>query len=317
MADQADKLRALASQVRQSGSHSGAGLSAGLKKTLAQSAPKSLKNPFASKRARVITVSSGKGGVGKTNLSVNLALSLCRLGKEVVLFDADLGLANADILLGMSTRHNLQHFFQGKKSLQEIMADGPLGLKVIASGNGIAQMANLNGQDRERMLSHFSLIEEKADVIVVDTGAGISKNVLSFALAADECLIVTTPEPTARLDAYGLIKVLNQEGFKGVTRLVVNMTEDPAEGLEVGKLMETLATRFLNAHLEYMGCVPRDRNVLKAVKMQEPFVLAFPDCAASKAMSGLASRLMELPDSGHSSGGFRAFFDRMGSLLRT
>jgi flagellar biosynthesis protein FlhG len=321
VADQADKLRALASQVRQAGAGAatlaGGRTSNGLKKALAQAAPKPLKNPFGRARARVITVSSGKGGVGKTNLSVNLALSLRKLGKEVILFDADLGLANADILLGMSTRHNLQHFFQGKKSLQEIMSEGPLGLKVIASGNGIAQMANLNGQDRERMLSHFSLIEEKADVIVVDTGAGISKNVLSFAMAADECLIVTTPEPTARLDAYGLIKVLNQEGFEGVTRLVVNMTEDSNEGQEVGKLMETLATRFLHARVEYLGCVPRDKNVLKAVRMQEPFILAFPDCAASKAVSNLASRLVELPEPPQGvGGGFRAFFERVGSMIK-
>ena len=115
------------------------------------------------------------------------------------------------------------------------------------------------------MLSHFSLIEEKADLILVDTGAGISKNVLSFAMASDECLVVTTPEPTARLDAYGLIKVLHQEGYEGVTRLIVNMAESQDEGQEVGRLMETLAKRFLNAHLEYLGCVPQDQDVRRAV----------------------------------------------------
>ncbi len=307
MADQADKLRDLASQARNAP-----------KKASPAQAPAPLPGTYQPQlarvaRARVITVSSGKGGVGKTNLSVNLSLALRRLGKEVLLFDADLGLANADVLLGMSPRYNLMHFFQGQKSLKECMSEGPLGLKVIGAGNGIAQMADLGAQERERLLSHFSLLEEGTDFIVVDTGAGISRNVVSFAQAADECLVVTTPEPTARLDAYGLIKVLNQDGYQGAVRLVVNMAESEQEGNEAGRLMETLAKRFLGAHVEYFGFVPIDRSVRKAVSRQEAFTIAYPDSQASKAVAGLAARLCDR--SHHAApGGLKGFLEKLGVL---
>ena len=308
MADQADKLRALASQIKASGVPKAAAAPA----AVAAGAG----NPFAGRRARVITVSSGKGGVGKTNISINLALSLQKLGRQVLLFDADLGLANVDVLLGMSPRYNLQHFMQGSRPLQEVISEGPLGLKVIASGNGVSQMADMNAQERERMLSHFSLIEESADVVIVDTGAGISQNVISFAMAADECLVVTTPEPTARLDAYGLIKTLNQEGYLGTTRLVVNMAEDEKEGQEMGELMATLAKRFLNFHIDYLGCVPRDRSVLKAVSKQTPFVLAFPDSPAARAVSALAAKIDGMDRGALSAKGFKGFLERLGHVLK-
>lgn len=299
MADQADKLRALAQQMKTPGAPKPA------------PAPKKEKL-FSQRRARVITVSSGKGGVGKTNLSINLALAMRQLGREVLLFDADLGLANVDVLLGISPRYNLQHFMQGQKPLQEVITEGPLGLKVIASGNGVSQMADMGAQERERMLSHFSLIEESADLVIVDTGAGISQNVMSFAMAADECLVVTTPEPTARLDAYGLIKTLNNDGYLGATRLIVNMAEDENEGREMGELMGTLSKRFLNFHLEYLGHVPRDKAVLKAVSRQTPFLLAFPDSAPSRAVLDIARRLdgMQAPEKAQG-GGFRGFLDRL------
>ncbi|MES2200804.1 MAG: MinD/ParA family protein [candidate division FCPU426 bacterium] len=301
MADQAEKLRDLARQVR---------LSTGRGK-----APARARGSHRQGRARVIAVSSGKGGVGKTNLSINLALSLCKAGKKVLLFDADLGLANADVLLGMSSRHNLSHFFQGERSLEEITATGPLGLKVIASGSGISQMADLNGQDRERLLGHLSGIEDHVDMVIVDTGAGISKNVMAFAMAADECLVVTTPEPTARLDAYGLLKVLSQEGYDGTSRLVVNMAENEAEGAEIGGLMETLARRYLKIRLEYLGYVPRDKAVRKAVGIQQPFALSFPDSQAAKAVQGLATRLLEaVPADGN--GGIQGFLERLGGMLK-
>jgi flagellar biosynthesis protein FlhG len=305
VADQADKLRALASQVK-SGAIPGP-----------LPAEQQVPGPFSKRRARVITVSSGKGGVGKTNLSINLALALRKLGKEVLLFDADLGLANVDVLLGISPRHNLQHFMQGQRSLQEVISEGPLGLKVIASGNGVSQMADLSPQERERMLSHFSLIEESVDIVIVDTGAGISLNVVSFALAADECLVVTTPEPTARLDAYGLIKTLNQEGYAGALRLIVNMAEDENEGRETGELMSTLAMRFLNCPVEYLGCVPRDKSVLKAVSSQSPFLLAFPDAAAAKAVEQIAAKLNGPEGAPRvKNAGFNGFLERLGAALK-
>jgi flagellar biosynthesis protein FlhG len=303
VADQADKLRDLA-RLRKSSPDEA-------------SLPGKAPSVFAKRSARVITVSSGKGGVGKTNVSINLALCLRQLGREVLLFDADLGLANVDVLLGMSPRYNLQHFMQGQMPLHDVISTGPLGLKVIASGNGVSQMADLGPQERERMLSHFSLVEEGADIVIVDTGAGISQNVMSFAMAADECLVVTTPEPTARLDAYGLIKTLHQEGYAGTTRLIVNMSEDAKEGREMGKLMANLAKRFLNFHVEYLGHVPRDKNVLKAVTRQSPFVLAFPDSPASRAISEIAAQLNGLEAPASSAGaGFLGFLERLSGVVR-
>jgi flagellar biosynthesis protein FlhG len=253
--------------------------------------------------------------VGKTNMAVNLSLAFCQLGRQVILFDADLGLANADLLLGLQPRFNLTHFFQGGRSLAEIMCEGPLGLKVIPTGSGIASLADLGPQERERVLSHFALIEEDADYLVVDTGAGISRNVTSFAQAAEEVLVVTTPEPTARLDAYGLIKVLAQDGYAGRIRVIVNMAENKAEGEEVGRLMETLAGRFLNISVEMLGVVPRDKAVTGAVRAQAPFLLASPHSAASKSVMAMATAIsnvhLAVPPKG-----LRGFLERLGSSLR-
>lgn len=308
MADQADKLRMLAAEMRNRPAPKAPKLAPkGVKDELPYSAPP---------RARVIAISSGKGGVGKSNLSINLALSLCKLGRQVILFDADLGLANADVLLGLQPRYNLTHFFQGGRSLQEIMVEGPLGLKVIPSGSGISQLADLGAQERERVLSHFALIEDQADYLLVDTGAGISRNVTSFAQAADEVIVVTTPEPTARLDAYGLIKVLAADGFQGKLQVVVNMAESSAEGEEVGRLMETLAQRFLNAHVEMLGQVPRDRNVQKSVRAQKPFSLEYPDSPASQAVLAIASKLSQVNLAQDKQTGMKAFLERLGGLLK-
>lgn len=266
-------------------------------------------------RARAITVASGKGGVGKTNMAVNLSLQLCRLGRQVILFDADLGLANADLLMGLQPRWNLTHFFEGGRSLADIMCEGPLGLKLIASGSGIARLADLGVQERERILSHFALLEDQADYLIVDTGAGISQNVMAFAMASEEVLVVTTPEPTARLDAYGLIKVLAQEGYQGRLRVIVNMAESKAEGDDVARLLETLAGRFLNIHVETLGVVPRDREVTRAVRAQRAFSLEKPDSPAARsvaAMAGIISnvKLAEPPR------GLRGFLDTLGGVLR-
>lgn len=266
-------------------------------------------------RARVIAVSSGKGGVGKTNMAVNLSLALSKLGRQVILFDADLGLANADLLLGIQPRYNLTHFFQGGRSLAEIMCEGPLGLKVIPTGSGISSLADLGPQERERVLSHFALIEEDADYLVVDTGAGISRNVVSFATAAEEILVVTTPEPTARLDAYGLIKVLAQDGYSGRIRVIVNMAENGAEGEEVGRLMETLAGRFLNIHVEMLGVVPRDRAVTTAVRAQKPFMIEQPNSPAAQAVMAMATAISQV-HMAHAPAGLRGFLERLGGILR-
>jgi len=319
VADQADKLRVLAAGLK--GSKGPVRPMASAKSDpLSPAAPPAptVTRPGLSSgppRARVITVASGKGGVGKTNMAVNLSLQLSRLGRRVILFDADLGLANADLLMGLQPRWNLTHFFEGGRSLEEIICEGPLGLKLIASGSGIARLADLGPQERERVLVHFAMLEDQADYLVVDTGAGISQNVMAFAHAAEEVLVVTTPEPTARLDAYGLIKVLAQEGYPGRLRVIVNMAETKAEGDDVARLLETLAGRFLNIQVETLGVVPRDREVTRAVRAQRAFSLEKPDSPASRAVAAMAGvlsnvRLAEPPR------GLRGFLEHFGGVLR-
>jgi flagellar biosynthesis protein FlhG len=308
VADQADKLRMLAASLKEKGADHP-------RKVPVAPAAKAVEGYNAPPRARVLAVASGKGGVGKSNIAVNLSLALGKLGRQVILFDADLGLANADLLLGIQPRFNLTHFFQGGRSLTEIMCDGPFGLKLIPSGSGIAQLADLGPQERERVLSHFALIEDQADYLVVDTGAGISRNVVAFAHAAEEVVVVTTPEPTARLDAYGLIKVLSQDGYAGRIRVVVNMADSPAEGEEVGRLMENLAGRFLNQPVELLGVVPRDKDVPRSVRAQKPFLIEHPHSPASQAIMAMATaisrvHLAERPK------GLKGFLERLGAVLR-
>jgi flagellar biosynthesis protein FlhG len=305
MQDQAERLRQLAKQAK----HGMAQAEAGARALLSAS-------PSQPNAAQVIAVTSGKGGVGKSNISINLSLALCRLGKQVILFDADLGMANVDVLLGISPQYTLQHVVHGQKHIHEVLTEGPLGLKVIASGNGISQLANLSNQQRERILSHFALIEDRADYIIIDTGAGISRNVISFVLAADQSLVVTTPEPTARLDAYGLIKVTCQEDFNARLSLVVNQAKDEREGEELGGLMRTLAQRFLGMHLDYLGSVPKDPKVWQAVREQNPFVLGHPGCPASLAVNALAERLSATHEaSAERRSSLGGFFGRLAGLF--
>ncbi|HXB98483.1 MAG TPA: MinD/ParA family protein [bacterium] len=308
MADQADKLRMLAASLKEKGPGEA-------RKAPSAPAPKAVEGFTAPPRARVLAVASGKGGVGKSNIAVNLSLALGKLGRQVILFDADLGLANADLLLGIQPRYNLTHFFQGGRSLNEIMCEGPFGLKLIPSGSGIAQLADLGPQERERVLSHFALIEDQADYLVVDTGAGISRNVVAFAQAAEEVVVVTTPEPTARLDAYGLIKVLSQDGYAGRIRVVVNMADSAAEGEEVGRLMENLAGRFLNQPVELLGVVPRDKDVPKSVRAQKPFLLEHPNAPASQAIMAMATAISRVHLAAPPKG-LKGFLERLGAVLR-
>jgi flagellar biosynthesis protein FlhG len=203
----------------------------------------------------------------------------------------------------------------GLKPLHEILTEGPLGLKVIASGSGVAQLANLNSQQRERIISSFAFIEDQADYILVDTGAGISRNVLSFVLAADEVLVVTTPEPTARLDAYGLIKVVAQENINARLSLVVNQVKDQREGAEVGDLMRTLALRFLNMQMDLAGCVPHDPCVVKAVREQQPFLLASPQSPASRAVMALAGSFASMPRADREDSGLKGFLSKVAALF--
>jgi flagellar biosynthesis protein FlhG len=246
----------------------------------------------AQRGATVIAVTSGKGGVGKSNISVNLSIRLAAAGKDVILLDADLGLANADVLCNIDLPWNLSHVIAGSRELNEVMVRAPGGFRLIGGASGLARMADLSDADRRRIVEALGVIERQADYIVIDTGAGISPNVLSFTRAADQVLVVTTPEPPAITDAYALIKVLSRDGDAARrTSLLVNQALRHDEAQLVYERIARVARQFLGVDVLDAGWVPDDEHVVLAVRKRTPFVLAYPKCPAAACVTQLAMRL--------------------------
>jgi len=257
-------------------------------------APVSLDRPLkSSSRCRVIVVTSGKGGVGKTNVSINFALAMAKKGKKVLLFDADMGLANVDVMLGIIPKYTLLNVLNGQKALGEIIVEGPYGIQVVASGSGgVQELADLNETQRGKFLDALKELQHQSDVILIDTGAGLHRNVLAFVLAADEAVVVTTPEPTALMDAYGMIKILYREKRNPTVTVFVNMASNQKEADEAGKKLVLLSKRFLNLEVDYGGFIPRDENMVRAVKEQKPVLLSSPLSPAAVSLNRLAENLL-------------------------
>jgi flagellar biosynthesis protein FlhG len=244
------------------------------------------------KRAKIICVTSGKGGVGKSNFTTNVAVNLSKMDKKVVLLDADFGLANIDVLFGISSKYNLTHVINGAKTIEEILTTGPNNIKFISGGSGMRELIYLDKEMLDNFITGMKQLDEIADIIIVDTGAGISDNVVSFILAADEIILVTTPEPTAITDAYALIKtIVNLENDKSIN-LVVNRSENKNEAEEVYSKINGVCERFLNFKLNKLGYIANDSHVSKAVKAQKPFSMLYPDCAASRTVLEVTRNLM-------------------------
>lgn len=241
-------------------------------------------------RASVIAITSGKGGVGKSNIAVNLSIKLASAGKSVVLLDADLGLANADVLCNIDLPFNLSHVIARKKDLSEVMVTAPGGFKLIGGASGLARMADLTDFDRRRIVESLVAVEHEADTIVIDTGAGISPNVLSFTRAADHVLVVTTPEPTAITDAYAVIKVISKDGMDRRISLLVNQVRSLDEARLVHDRISRVAKNFLGVNVLDAGHMVADDQVRRAVIQRVPFLLSAPRCAASFCITQLAMR---------------------------
>ncbi|MFY9493869.1 MAG: MinD/ParA family protein [Limnochordia bacterium] len=260
--------------------------------------------------SRVIVVASGKGGVGKTNIAVNLALALRQLDNCVALIDVDLGLANVDIVLGITPPYNLGHVFRGEKTLVEIIEDGPLGIKLLAGGSGMSELANLTGWRLEQFVKSLDELNREFDFVVLDTGTGIGQNVLSFALATDEVLVVTTPEPTAITDAYGLIKVVFQRNPQAQIRLIVNMARNPGEAEAVAEKLNSVLREYVQREVEYIGYLLDEQQVNRAVGQQVPFLLSYPSSMASRSIKRIANILAgEVPQD--AAVGIKGFFSRV------
>jgi flagellar biosynthesis protein FlhG len=264
-------------------------------------------------RATVIAVTSGKGGVGKSNLAVNLAIKFAAAGKSVILLDADLGLANADVLCNVDLPANLSHVIARKKELREVMVKAPGGFYLIGGASGLARMADLEESDRQRIVDSLAELEQQADVILIDTGAGISPNVLSFTRAADHVLVVTTPEPTAITDAYAVIKVISRERMDRHISLLVNQAHSTSEAHVVYDRIARVAKQFLNVGILDAGSVPSDEQVPLAVRRRMPFLLSAPKSPASIAVGQLAVRLEQGVSQSVQAGGF---FNRMSKWFR-
>ena len=242
---------------------------------------------------RAITIASGKGGVGKSNLAANLAVALGEIGARVLLLDADIAQANLDLLLGLNPRFDLQHVLLGDKSLEEIVMQGPRGVSLIPASSGVPELADLDDYRLECLIRGLGNLESNVDLILIDAASGTSRQVLTFCLAADDVIIVTTPEMPAFSDAYAMIKLLQQRGLAHPPRLVVNAVGTPDEAEEVAHRLRLVARRFLKFEPEMWGHVPFDPAVPRAVRRQEPVVTAFPRSAAAAAYRALAARLWE------------------------
>ncbi len=263
------------------------------------------------KPVRVIAVSSGKGGVGKTNVSVNMALAIAATGKNVLLMDADLGLANVDIMLGLRPKYNLSHVLNGERTLEEVIIDGPGGIKVIPASSGVKQMAELSPMENAGVIRAFSELSQDVDVLIVDTAAGISDSVIAFARASQEVVVVVCDEPASLTDAYALIKVLNSEYNVQKFRILSNMTHTAQEARELYNKLVSVADRYLDATLINMGTVPYDDYLRKAIKKQRSVVDAYPRSRSAMAFKNLAQKADKWPRPDAAAGHLEFFLERL------
>lgn len=262
---------------------------------------------------RVIAVTSGKGGVGKTSTSVNLAIALAALKKRVIVLDADLGLANVEVLMGLNSFYNLQHVVDGEKSMMQILVQGPGGIEVVPGTSGLAKLADLAAPARNNVLNGLRELQEKSDFVIIDTMAGIGQNAISFAAAADEVVLVTTPEPSAIVDAYATIKTIHQSRPDAVIRLLVNMVINNQQALAVMTNLSRVSQQYLSYKLSFLGFLVRDPHVSQAVMQTNPFMLRFPNAPAAKCMTDIAAKLVE--DRGLNDAARTGFFRRFAQSL--
>ena len=247
--------------------------------------------------ARVIAVTSGKGGVGKTSLSVNLACEMAKKGKRVVIFDADFGLANVEVMLGIRPQYNLLDLIHNNKSIDEIITNGPMGIGFISGGSGVSELASLDGDSIRLLVSKLVRLDNMYDVVIIDTGAGITDSVMEFVLVSPEVILVVTPEPTSITDSYSLLKVLRRKDkfnpLYKTLHVVANRVTDIDEGAEIYNKINTVSSKFLNTKLKYLGSIPQDKNASMAIIEQKPVTIAYQNTPSARSIAEIASRLLD------------------------
>lgn len=260
---------------------------------------------------RVLAVSSGKGGVGKTNVSVNLGIALAQEGKEVMLMDADFGLANVDVMLGLHPTYNLSHVISGERSLEEVIVPGPSGLRVVPASSGVKKMAELDITQHAGVIRAFSELSHQLDVLIIDTAAGISESVVSYARAAQEVVMVVCDEPASITDAYALIKLLSRDYGINRFRILANMVLSAQEGRALFQKLTAVTDRYLDIAMDFMGAIPYDDYLKKAVQKQRAVVEAYPRSKAALAFKKLAQKTDHWPLPSSAGGHLEFFVERL------
>ena len=295
MGDQADGLRLLMKEIHKTADNTDG-------------------NHDTAQKTRIIAVTSGKGGVGKTNVATNMGIAYAQMGKKVIVLDADLGLANVNVIMNVIPQYNLYHVIKKQKKLSEIIIDTEYGIKLIVGASGFAKIANMGEAERNEFINEMYTLSD-VDIIIIDTSAGVSKNVLSFVAAADEVVIITTSEPTAITDAYGIIKVIATEvdNMNLNLKMIINRVDSAAEGKRIADRMINIAAQFLNLKIEYLGFIYNDPLVTKAVLKQKPFIIAEPNGKAASCLKHIVSRMEknEIPETGSEGGGFARFIKKL------
>lgn len=271
----------------------------------------SLRRMNQSRLVKVIAVTGGKGGVGKTNITLNTAISMAKQGKRVMVLDADLGLANVDVMLGLRVEKNLSHVLSGECTLDDVLVEGPHGIKIAPATSGTQSMTELTPTEHAGLIRAFGELRTDIDVLIVDTAAGISDMVLSFSRAAQDIMVVVCDEPTSLTDAYALIKLLNREHGVFKFKIIANMVRNMREGQELFAKLSKVTGRFLDVALELVATIPYDENIRKSVRKQRAIVDAFPTSPASVAITNLAQKAMNWPIPSQPGGHLEFFLEQL------
>lgn len=271
MTDQAGKLRALVEQKIQSDNEN--------------------INNNTSNKPRYICVTSGKGGVGKTNFSINLGIAMSRRGMRTLIIDADLGLANVDVVLGSVTKYTFMNLLDTDLAIKDVLGEGPEGLKIISGGSGLLNVLELSEDNLSRIIVRFNELNNLFDIIIIDTGAGLTKNILTFISASDETILVTTPEPTSLTDAYAMIKAISRDRISQKVSIVVNRAESYDEASQNFNKLLNASMKFLNFQITFLGVIIDDQKVKKSVQEQKPFLVLYPKTIASQGVELIARKL--------------------------
>ncbi len=241
-------------------------------------------------KPRIITVTSGKGGVGKSNFVVNVSIALQKMKKNVLIFDADMGMGNDDVLMGYLPKYSVYDAIFEDKSIEEVTIKGPFGVKLLPGGRGILKIRNITKSQREKFINKLSLLED-LDYIILDTGAGINRDVLGYIACCQELIIITTPEPTSLTDAYSLVKAVNYFKLNDFAQIIINKVYNAQEGEKTFNKFKSVVNKFLNIEIKYLGCMLEDKKLVQAVKNQVPFLINYPNSQASKDINLIASKL--------------------------